>query len=395
MHPTDPTRRRSHSSPAHACGHWVLIFSLVIGAGLFFTLPLFSQTSDPQSGDTKSWTDTTESQRDNVNPTRTTESHTQTGNRTLDNQSLQRRGPDGRFVPYQDIERVTVRVDAQTVRTTTRTFGRDSDGAKTLVQVTEEENRTLPDGGSNLTRSTSNPDANGRLQLVQRDIAETKKVSANVEETKTTVMLAGSEGGLAPAMKLEERRKKDDNGTIETKKSTLLPDASGKWQVSEVRQSTIRPDGNGRSIDERISRPNDEGKLGEVTRTVTRESGSASEKRDTVETYSVDVPGAARDNGLHLVERTTTARSTTSTGQQSTKQQVERPDPGDPDLGLRVSVVTTDTVTPGSSGALETRTVQTRDADGRLDVVSVDMTKSDSNHAVQVQIAPPAPEKKK
>jgi hypothetical protein len=83
-------------------------------------------------------------------------------------QSVQRRGSDGHFEPYQDIEKETVQVDAATVRTTTRTFGRDADGAKTLVEVIEEEKHILPGGDSNVVRATSDPDANGNLQLVQR-----------------------------------------------------------------------------------------------------------------------------------------------------------------------------------------------------------------------------------
>ena len=104
---------------------------LAVGAYFFACPALWAQTSDSQTGDAdKSWTATTESQSDNVNPTRTTESHTQTGNRTLDSQSVQRRGPDGHFEPYQDIEKETVKVDATTVRTTTRAFARDADGAQ-------------------------------------------------------------------------------------------------------------------------------------------------------------------------------------------------------------------------------------------------------------------------
>src|ERR1019366_9211553 len=129
-------------------------------------LTLSAQTSDSQTGDpNKSRTATTESQSDNVNPTRTIESHTQSGNRTLDKQSVQR-GSDGLFEPYQDIEKETVQVDAATVRTITRTFGRDADGAKTLVDVIEEEKHILPGGDSNVVRATSDPDANGNLQLV-------------------------------------------------------------------------------------------------------------------------------------------------------------------------------------------------------------------------------------
>jgi hypothetical protein len=363
---------------------------LAIGAYFCSNLSLRAQTSDAQTGDAnQSWTTTTESQSDNVNPTRTIESHTRSGDRTLNKQSVQRRGSDGNFELYQDIEKETVQVDATTLRTTTRTFDQDGGGVKTLVQVTEEEKHTLPAGDSNVVRTTSNPDGDGKLQLVQRQIEETKRTSKDVEETKTTVMLPSVNGGLAPAMEVQERRKRGADNTVESQKTTLLPDGAGNWQVSEIRQATTRQEGKNRSTEERVSRPDPEGKLGEVSRTVNKESESASgEKRNTVESYSVDVPGSARDGSLHLVERATTAQRTSSTGQQTTERQVEQPNPGDSAAGLRVTTLTTDTVRPGPSGAQATRTIQVRDADGSFGVVSVDTTKSDNIHAIQVQIAP-------
>ena len=363
---------------------------LAIGAYFCSNLALWAQTSDSRTGDAnKSWTAKTESQSDNVNPTRTFESHTQSGNCTLDKQSVQRRGSDGNFEPYQDIEKETVQVDATTVRTTTRTFGRDANGVKTLVQVTEEEKHSLPGGDSNVVRATSNPDVNGNLQLVQRQIEETKRTSKDVEETKTTVMLPSVNGGLVPAMKAQERRKRGANDTLESQKITLLPDGAENWQVGEIRQATTRQEGKNRSTEEQIFRPDSAGKLGEISRTVSKESESASGDRHiTVEAYSVDVPGSARDGSLHLVERATTAQRTGSTGEQTTEQQVEQPNPGDPGSGLRVTTLTTDTVRPGPSGAQATRTIQARDANGSFGVVSVDTTKSDNIHAIQVQIAP-------
>ncbi len=371
------------------------LLSISIAAFLCSPLTLWAQTSDSQAGDAdsanKSWNVTTESQGSSVNPTRTLKSHTQSGSRTVDNQSVQRRGANGDFEPYQDIEKTTVQVSPTTVRTTTRTFGRDSDGAKTLVQVTEEEARSLPGGGSNVVRTTSNPDANGRLQVVQRQIEETKKIGKDAEETKTTVMLPSINGDLAPAMKTQERRERSSNDTVISQKTTLVDDGNGKWQVGEIRQTTTRQDGNDRTTEERVSRPDADGKLGEISRTVTKDSENApGEKRNTVETYSVDVPGSARDGSLHLVERATTAQTTSSTGQQTTARQVERADPGDPGSGLRVSIVTNDTVRPGSSGARATQTIQLRDSNGDFEVVSVDTSKSDNTHAVQVQIAPSA-----
>ena len=74
---------------------------VTIGACFYSSLALWAQTSDSQTGDAnKSWTYTTESQGDNVNSTRTIESHTQSGNRTLDKQSVEPRGSDGHFEPY-------------------------------------------------------------------------------------------------------------------------------------------------------------------------------------------------------------------------------------------------------------------------------------------------------
>jgi len=350
---------------------------------------LCAQSADTQGGANESWTDTSALHSDNANPTRTVESHSQSGNRTVDNQSTQREGPDGNFEPYQDIEKTTEKVDSTTTKTITREYGRDADGARTLVQVSEEETHTRPAGGSYTVRSTSNPDVNGDLELVQREIEETRKIGKNEEETKTTVMLPGAEGGLAPALMREEHSTKEGNDTVQSQ-TTLLPDGNGGWQVSEVKQSTTHQEGNSHTTDEQISRPDADGKLSEVSRTVSKESASGANKRDTVETYSLDVPGVARDGNLHVVEEATTVQNTNSNGEQNTRHVVARPDPGDPEAGLQVYVVSTDRVNARVSGALATRTIQTRDADGNLDVVSVDTSKSDNIHAVQVQIAPSA-----
>jgi hypothetical protein len=378
---------RPRPSRAVRLSHLML---LAIGAYFCCNLALWAQTSDSQTGDeNKSWMATTESQGDNLNPTRIIERHTRSGNRTLDEQSVQVRWSDGHFEPYQDIVTETVHLDATTVRTTTRAFARDADGVKILVQVIEEEKHTLPGGESDVIRAISDTDINGKVQLVQRQIEETKKISEDVEETKTTVMLPSVSGGLAPAMKLQERRQQGAN-SVESQKTTLLPDGAGNWQVSEMRQASTRQEDKNRSTEERVSRPDFEGKLGEVSRTVSKESESTpGERRYTVETYSVDVSGWARDGSLHLVERVSTAQRTSPTGQQTTEQQVEQPNPGDPRSGLRVTTLTTDVVRPGPSGAQATRTFQVRDPSGSLRVVSVDTTKSDNIQAIQIRIAPP------
>lgn len=367
---------------------WIV---LAIGAYFCFGPTLLAQTSDSRTTEdpNQSWTATTDLKGNNVNPTRITESHTQTGDRALDTQSIQIRGFYGRFEPYQDIEKETVRLDASTVRTTTRSYGRGADGVKKLVQVTEEEQHTLPSGDSNVLRITSSPDLNGRLQPVRREIVETKNTGVDVEETDTTVMLQSVNSGFAPAVKTHEVRKRVANNSIETQETRLLPDGAGNWQVSEIRQNTTRQEANSRVSEDRVSRRDFEGNLVEASRVVSEESETASrEKHGVVTTYSVDLPGRTRDGSLHLIERATTAQWTNTTGEQITEKKVEDVNPGDPSAGLRISALVNDTMRPGPSGEHAIRTIQMRDSNGHFKVVSVDTTKSDRVPTIQIQQTP-------
>src|SRR5271157_3475573 len=172
-----PTMNTYKRSP-RICGQSGVLL-VAISACFCFYPRLRAQTFDSQTAEkpNQSWTTTTDSNSGNLKPTRSTESHMQNGNRTMDKRSVQIRSSDGHFEPYQDIGKETLQVDATTVWTTTRTFGRDANGMKALVQVTEEKKHILPGGDSNVIRITSNPDLNGKLQPVQREIVETKRVS--------------------------------------------------------------------------------------------------------------------------------------------------------------------------------------------------------------------------
>jgi hypothetical protein len=351
---------------------------------------LWAQTADTQPSDaSKSWTATTEPQvRVNVNPTRTTETHKETGNRTVDTQSVERLGPDGHFEPYFDTEKESIRVNATTVRTVVRTFGRDGGGQRTLTQVAEEERESLPAGGEKVVRTTSNPNMDGHLPIVQREVTDTQKTGPDVQETKTTVFLSDGSGGLTPRMQIRERQKHSSDHT-EVQKSTLLLDGAGNWQVHELKESTIRENGKDRTTEERVSRPGFDGKLAVASHTVDKESETASgEKRDSVETYSTDIPGSAPDGNMHLSQRVTTVRRPHSDGGQATEQQLEQPNPGDPGAGLQLTTRTIDIVSTDASGRQQTRTIQVRDGSGNLGVVSVETRKSNQTHAVQVDTAP-------
>jgi len=366
----------------------VHLLLLAIGTCSCFALRLFAQAPDSRSVENNAWTATTDWRIKDANPTRIIESQRQDGNRTLDKQSVQF-WVDARFQFNEDIETETLQLDPTSVRTTTRTFSRDGNGRKTLVQVTEEEKNILPCGDSNIVRLTSSSDQNGALQPIRREVVETKNIGNGVEEAKSTVLLSSIYGSLAPAMKMHELRKPGPNDTIESQITTLLLDGSGNWQVSEIRQNTItQPSKNG-STEERVFGLDSGGRLGEVSRRVSRESDSRfGENVDVVETYSVNVPGRTLDGNLHLVQRATTAKHTSATGEQITEQKVEASHSGEAGSGLRPYMLINDTAQPAPSGFQATRTVRLRDLNGNCEVVEVDTTKSDKVLTIQLQQTP-------
>jgi hypothetical protein len=348
--------------------------------------------SDTAASDSnQSWTATTREQLPtNLNPSKTSETHTASGGRIVDNQSIQTIGMYGGYAPYLDLQKETLKVDANTVRTVERAFGRDSEGRKTLVQVTEEEKRTLPGGEVKVVRTTSNPDANGGLQVVQREVQDTIQINPNVQETKSTVFTASTNGGLAASMQTTERDTKSGDHTVEFRKSTLLPDLNGGWQTGEVREGTIKSDGTDRTREERVLRPGADGTLAVFERTVSKESeNAAGEKRGTVETYSNNLPGTPVDGSLRLNQRVTTVHRKGEDGTQSTTKQVEQRNPAQPSDSLQVTREAIDIVRPGLDGTTrQTQTLRSLDSNGGLGVVSVDTRKQDNAPAVQVNIAP-------
>jgi hypothetical protein len=363
-------------------------FALAIASFCTFVPSLNAQTSDAQATDSQSWTKTTESNTANTNPTRTTESHNQSAKGTVDKQTVERIGTDGHYEPYYDIEKESVQVNGTTTRTIERTFARDASGQRILTQVTEEEKQSLSGGGEKVVRTTSNASLDGRLQVAQREVTDTKKISPEVQEKNTTVFLSDGQGGMAPTMQVQEREKRSPDHTVQVQTSTLLPDGSGKWQVHERKERTVKEDGKDRTTEEQVSREDINGKLAPVSRTLGKESETAAgEKKSVTETYSPDVSGSA-DANLQLSQRVTTVKRPGTEGAKATEKRIEQRSLVDPAAGLQVTTKTLDTVQPNSSGARETTSIQVRDVSGDFTVVSFDTQKSDNVHAVDVEIAP-------
>jgi hypothetical protein len=138
---------------------------------------------------------------------------------------------------------------------------------------------------------------------------------------------------------------------------------------------------------------------------VSKESeNAAGEKRDTVETYSTNLPGSAVDGSLHLNQRVTTVHRKDEDGAQSTEKQVEQRNPAQASDSLRLTQQAIDIVQPGivqpgivrpglGATSRETQTIRSLDSNGSLGVVSVDTRKQDNAPAIKVDIAPAKPPK--
>jgi len=345
-----------------------------------------AQNAQPNSTD-QSWTSTTQTSVDHTSPVRTSESHVESGNRTVDKRRVEVLGPDGHFQPDSDTEKETVRVNETTMRTVVRTYTWDANGQRRLAKVTEEEARTSASGDVQVVSTTSSSDLNGNLQVAQREVADTKKTSPDAQETKTTVYLADGNGGFTTSRQTQELQKRSADQKVELKKTTLLPDGNGNWEVGEVTKKSIKEDGKKRITEEQVSRPDSEGRLSQFSRTVGEETEtSTGEKSNTVYTYSTVVPGVAGDGSVHLNQRVTTVEKKDSGGK-ITEQRVEELNPGDPHAGLQVSSKTKYTVQYGASGTQQTKTVQARDANGAFNVISLETRKSDQVPAAREQTA--------
>ncbi len=365
------------------------LFNSIISAIFCIGAAVCAQAQDAQpNNSSKSWTATAQTSLNNTSPSRTTTSHVSSGNQTVDTQIVEALGPNGKYQPSVETEKETVHINASTTRTVVRSYSWDVNGRRNLDQMTEEEVRSLASGDVHLVRTTSISDGDGNLQISQREVADTRKTSPNAQETKSTIYRIDGNGGLTPSLQTHELQKHGADHRVEVKKTLLQPNSSGGWEVAEVKESTIKEDNKNRTSEQRISRPDSDGGLSEVSRSVGKETeNAAGEKNTTVETYFWNAPGVADDGGLRLNSQVSTVQKTDSGGT-TTETQRKQPNPNDANGGLQVGTRTKYTVRYAASGTDQTKTIEERDINGTLNVVSVESRKSDQPSAEQGQTAP-------
>jgi hypothetical protein len=314
-------------------------------------------------------------------PTRVIETHTEANGRKMDTQVLQRPSADGRLEPWVEHEEQTIQVDPRTVRVVHRLFARDPDRRRKLIEVIEEEKRTLPGSGESVVRTTSAPDLAGRFQVTRRETQERTPMGADAQQTRTTVFLPNINGGLAPSLQIDQVERKGKSGTTEIRSTTLLRDGNGRWEPSEIKESVIQKEGKeGRTEEQRVYRPDPARQLSLAERTVSREwKDPKGQEQSVVETYSVNNGGGARyeDQRVHLERRLRIVRSTRPDGSQEVSQQLEQRNTVAPNDGLRVTEKSVEVSRPNGRGGTQThRTVQRPDGNRQLrEIIIFDKSK--------------------
>jgi hypothetical protein len=373
----------------------LLIAGVVLLSGPVCCLPAVAQTSNAADTPPKSWTSTSflKDPAGTANPTRMTESHTESNGHIVDKRKLERLGPGGEYVPYLEIERETIRTNSSTTKTVERSYGTNADGGRKLVQETSEEQQKLNGGGEKFVRSVSNPDGNGVLRVVQQETRQSKATSTGVNESDSTLWLPDMNGRLSPSRMSHLREQKKSNDLTVYKQTESLPDGNGGWRVNEVREGKITgKEGEEQVKEENVSHADLDGRLNVDQHTVTKEEKAAAggQKRKVVETYSAVSPGSTPD-GMQLNERVITVNKTGVGGEKSTVQQVQGRNPGDPNAGMRTTSETIDIVRPGPGGtSRQEKTVKSAGSNGSLGAVWVDMGKAQDTTPVTIDTKKPS-----
>jgi len=359
--------------------------SLRIVLGILMLAPFVRANAQNAPGKSdESWTASGQTRTQDINPTRTTESYTKVGNRTIHKTKTEVLAPGGGYEPYAETETETVQDDAKSSRSIVRSYCPGPNGEMRLVQVMEEKKQEHPSGDVSMVRTMSNPDEFGNLKVVQREVAETVKSGAGSAVTQSTISTSDGSGTLSATAKIQEEKKASADGRVQTTRTTTAPDLSGNWPVTERVQGTAKTDGQNRTTETVTFQPDYEGKLSEVSRTTSKESQTDGQASGTTQAYSPNLPGVSPDGHLHLVERTTTSQ-TKKPGGSTAEQQVEAHDPLDGNL--RVMTTTSSSVVAGSSGTQSIASTSVRSLDENFSIVSTE-TRQTTQIPMQVQRSP-------
>ncbi|MBV9609609.1 MAG: hypothetical protein JO187_08635 [Acidobacteria bacterium] len=306
-------------------------------------------------------------------PTRISEKRTESGNRTIVTRTLESVSVDGNYTPIAVCEDELVKVDANTTRRNTRSYGVNDDGGKFLIETVQEQSKKLANGGEDNVRTVLQNDESGQQRVARREIEKVRPAGANTTESDTTVLLPDvNTGSLAANAMIKEVRRQQSPNVEQVHRTQLLPNGNGGWQTGEVRDEVVRIDANGnRTIEHEVSAPDANGKLSPTERTVTRDT-----KNGPVETRQVDRYVPSISGTLELDSHMQVVQSTGPGGTQ-VKSEVDTRNPISTSDSLQPAEVTVQTSTPNAQGGRNvTSSTGIADPNGNMTQVTVSFGQS-------------------
>src|SRR5262249_8046103 len=112
-----------------------------------------------------------------IAPSRRVETRTESAGREVITEAIEVPGPDGRFKTFVETVTETEGAGTDSVHTKHDVFGTDADGRKRLTQSVESYQKTLSQGIVRTTETRWTVDLNGRRQLAERQVEETKALT--------------------------------------------------------------------------------------------------------------------------------------------------------------------------------------------------------------------------
>ena len=297
-----------------------------------------------------------------------TRTRTQSGGREVVVDTLAVPDVDGKLRPFRE----TVVESAGTTPVRRDVFEFNQDRRRELRETTESQQDATGTADSRAVHDTRSRDVNGRLTLTSRQIENTRSAGPNARQTETTFAVPTLNQRLEEVERVVYNERRTDAGVIEHDGIHLMRDINGRLQPAETRRGDVRNTGSAERLEqETIQRPDLNGKLADVERTVTRQFRADGQDHVIIESfapYSSTWPSA--DRRLVLMERLHRTITPTADGT-STVEEVEAVNgvaPAEPMRVVRRTVVTERRI--GANRSVTERQVFERDVNGRMRLVS-------------------------
>jgi len=298
------------------------------------------------------------------------QTRTESDGREVVTEIIESPGTDGRFQPNTETTTETTGMGSSSVKVKRNVLVNRTQGTRSLIETSEAEQEKLPDGSSRTVTNAWTPDLSGRLRLLSQRVQEVKTVSADVQETATTVYVPSVNQPLNESERVHETQGRVESNVVRTDSHRDFRDANGKWQTTETRNKEVRTVNPAEAVEEETVWTLDgEGKLRLSEKTVTRRSGTNGSEQVATDVYSSTTVGVARSPGspLEFDHRIRVTTTPAANGERQTITETEARNPTVINGRIQVVARTVETVRQIGPDRWETqRQTFTLDGSGRL-----------------------------